>query len=499
MEKRQRERFMERAAGGVDSPANPLLVDVFSVEASEGKIRGRGGGWIAEEVKKQLWLGGPLVATNLLQYLLQMISIMVVGHQGELALSSVSIASSFSLITGLSLLIGLSGGLGTLCGQSYGAKVERMLGIHTQRAMVVLLILCFPISILWINASSILVFIGQDAVIAQTSGSYVAFLIPGLFGFAILHCLNNFFTSQNRVFPLMLCSGLTTLLHVPVCWGLVSKSGLGIRGAAVATSFSLWVNVVLLSLYVKFSPSCAKTWTGFSREALENVMVFLRLAVPSAFMVCLSIWSSETVVFLSGLLPNPVLETSVISTCLGISTVIRMVPFASACVVSVRVSNELGAGNPDNAKRAIRVCLAITLFVCVLSELVLLVTRDTLGYTYSNESEVAEYVATMVPLLVISNLLDGLQAVLSGVLGGSGWQKIGAYVTLGSYYLVGIPTSILFGFVLGVGGRGIWLGAICATFAQVSAIAFVMTRTNWTEEVKKAKGRVYESIIPETE
>ncbi|XP_010416188.1 PREDICTED: protein DETOXIFICATION 16-like isoform X3 [Camelina sativa] len=337
---------MERGEGGDDSPTNPLVVDVSSMDS---KIRRGGGGWIAEEVKKQLWLGGPVVATNLLQYLLQMISIMVVGHQGELALSSVSVASSFSQITGLSLLMGLSGGLGTLCGQSYGAKVERMLGIHTQRAMVVLLILCFPLSILWINASSILVFLGQDAVIAQTSGSYIAFLIPGLFGFAILQCLNSFFTSQNRVFPLMLCSGLTTLLHVPVCWGLVSNSGLGIRGAALATSFSLWVNVVLLSLYVKFSPACAKTWTGFSREALENVMVFLRLAVPSAFMVCLTIWSSETVVFLSGLLPNPVLETSVISTCLGISTVIRMVPYASACVVRgswrFRVAKDRGIRN----------------------------------------------------------------------------------------------------------------------------------------------------------
>lgn len=181
--------------------------------------------------------------------------------------------------------MGLSGGLDTLCGQSYGAKVERMLGIHTQRAMVILLLLCLPLSILWINASSILVFLGQDTTISQTSGSYIVFLIPGLFGYAILQCLNRFFTTQNRVFPLMLCSGLTTLLHVPVCWGLVLKSGLGIRGAALATSFSFWVNVVLLSLYVKYSPACAKTWTGFSREALQNVMVFLRLAVPSAFMV----------------------------------------------------------------------------------------------------------------------------------------------------------------------------------------------------------------------
>lgn len=83
---------------------------------------------------------------------------------------------------------------------------------------------------------------------------------------------------------------------------------------------------------------------------------------------------------------------------------------------SVRVSNELGAGNPEIAMRAIRVCLAMTLLVCGLIDLVLLITRKTLGYTYSNESEVVKYVATMVPLLIVSNLLDGLQAILSGSL-----------------------------------------------------------------------------------
>lgn len=101
---------MERGREGDDSPAYPLIIDVSVVETAENdqKRHGGGGGWIAEEVKKQLWLGGPVVATNLLQYLLQMISIMFVGHRGELALSGVSLASSFAQITGLSILVSLS-------------------------------------------------------------------------------------------------------------------------------------------------------------------------------------------------------------------------------------------------------------------------------------------------------------------------------------------------------------------------------------------------------
>ena len=57
------------------------------------------------EVKKQLYLAGPLFVGSLLQDVVQMISVMFVGHLGELALSSASIATSFAGVTGFSLLV----------------------------------------------------------------------------------------------------------------------------------------------------------------------------------------------------------------------------------------------------------------------------------------------------------------------------------------------------------------------------------------------------------
>ncbi|XP_068326449.1 protein DETOXIFICATION 16-like [Pyrus communis] len=63
------------------------------------------GGDVIEEAKLQLWLAGPLIAVSLLQYSLQVTSVMFVGHLGELALSSASMASSFASVTGFSVLL----------------------------------------------------------------------------------------------------------------------------------------------------------------------------------------------------------------------------------------------------------------------------------------------------------------------------------------------------------------------------------------------------------
>ncbi|KAL1356842.1 protein DETOXIFICATION 16 isoform X2 [Arachis hypogaea] len=436
---------MEREEHQKASLHSPLIQDC----AEQNKAKSIEKSEVVEEVKKQLWLSGPLVSVSLLNYCLQVISVMFVGHLGELALSGASMATSFASVTGFSLLVGMASALDTLCGQSYGAKQHRMLGIHMQRAMLILMIVSVPLAVIWINTRSILMFLGQDPEISTEAGSYAQLMVPSLFAYGLLQCLNRFLQTQNIVFPMVFCSGITTLLHVLICWIMVFKSGLGSRGAAIANSISYWINVLLLSLYVKFSPSCARTWSGFSKEAFQNIPSFLRLAIPSAVMVCLEMWSFEMMVLLSGLLPNPQLETSVLSICLNTAAAVWMIPFGLSGAVS-------------------------------------------------NEGEVVDYVAVMLPILATSNFLDGLQCVLSGTARGCGWQKIGAYVNLGSYYLVGIPSAILLAFTFHIGGKGLWLGIICALIVQVLSLLTITIRTDWDQEAKKATDRVFDSITPDS-
>lgn len=179
----------------------------------------------------------------------------------------------------------MASALDTFCGQAYGAKQYHIMGIHMQRAMFVLFLVSIPLAVIWGNTRYILIALGQEDDIATEAGRYACFMIPSLFAYGLLQCLVKFLQTQNIVFPMMLSSGITTLLHVLICWILVFKTGLGDRGAALANSISYWINVLLLVLYVKLSSSCAKTWSGFSKEALHNICTFLKLAIPSAVMV----------------------------------------------------------------------------------------------------------------------------------------------------------------------------------------------------------------------
>lgn len=59
------------------------------------------------EGKRQLQLAGPLVGVNILQFCLEMISLMFVGHLGELPLSGASMATAFASVTGFSVLVSI--------------------------------------------------------------------------------------------------------------------------------------------------------------------------------------------------------------------------------------------------------------------------------------------------------------------------------------------------------------------------------------------------------
>ncbi|MCO5581247.1 hypothetical protein L7F22_035125 [Adiantum nelumboides] len=443
-----------------------------------------------QELKLQCHLSGPLVAVSFLQMAFQIISIMFVGHLGELALSSSSMATSVANVTGLCVMMGMASGLETLCGHAFGAKQYQLLGVYLQTGVIVLNTLAVFLSFIYVFMSVILIALGQDEQISTEAGKYAKFLIPTLFAFASSQSLIRFLQTQSLVYPMLACSGLAAAIHVPLCWVLVYKTSLGFTGAALSTSICNWINVILLYGYITLSPSCSMTRAPLSLHSLKYTGSFVKLALPSAAMLCLEWWCYEVLLLLSGLLPNPELQTSTVSICLNFANLTFQIPFGLAATVSTRISNELGAGRPQAAYRAVLVGEMLTeTQACIVSILILLFHR-VLGNVFSGDSEVIEAVAVLLKLVAISTFLDSNQAVLSGIARGCGWQGRGAFINLGSFYIVGLPIGACLGFLTPLKARGLWIGLICGPFVQVCLLGAMTWTANWDKEAEKARQRV---------
>ncbi|XP_006302179.2 protein DETOXIFICATION 14 [Capsella rubella] len=451
------------------------------------------------EMKRLGYIAGPMVAVNLSTYALLVISIMMVGHLGELFLSSTAIAISFCSVTGFSVVFGLASALETLCGQAHGAKQFEKLGVHTYTGIFSLLLVSIPLSVLWSYMGDILAFTGQDPLVSQEAGKFATWLIPALFAYATLQPLIRFFQTQSLIFPLIMSSVSALCCHVVLCWSLVFKFGLGNLGAAISISVSYWLNVTVLGLYMTFSSNCSKNRAPITMSLFKGMGEFFRFGIPSAAMICIEWWSFEFLVLLSGLLPNPKLEASVLSVCLSTMAVLYQTVESLGAAASTRVANELGAGNPKQARIAVYTVMVITCVESVMVSSTVYGTRNVFGYIFSSETEVVDYVSSMAPLIALSVIFDAVRAVLSGVARGSGRQDIGAYVNLAAYYLCGIPTSIILAFVFKMRGRGLWIGITVGSFVQAFLLGVIVVLTNWEQEAKKARQRLMCEVIEEVE
>ncbi|KAH9609196.1 hypothetical protein KSS87_002232 [Heliosperma pusillum] len=429
----------------------PLLVAAVQKGEGEGES-----GWCMEvnkvvdieEAKAQVLYSLPIILTIVFYYLIPLISVMFAGHLGQLELAGSTLAHSWATVTGFAFMLGLSGGLETLCGQGYGAKQYNKMGIHLQASCIISLIFSIIISIIWWYTEHLLILLHQTPTISKQAASYMRCLIPGIFAYGILHNILRFLQTQSVVFPLVVCSVVPLLLHLGLNYVLVYCTSLGYLGPPLAASFTFWMSALMLMVYVKRDEKFEHSWKGLTMESFHYVVPNLKLALPSAAMVCLEYWAFGVLVLLAGLMPNSKTTTSLVATCVNTEAIAYNFTYGLSAAASTRVSNELGAGRPDQAKKAMGVTLKLSILLAAILVTVLGFGHDTWAGLYSDSPEMIKAFAAMTPLLCVTIVLDSIQGILTGVSRGCGWQHLTTYINLGTFYFIGMPVACLLAFKL---------------------------------------------------
>ncbi|XP_010276072.1 PREDICTED: protein DETOXIFICATION 40 [Nelumbo nucifera] len=444
--------------------------------------------WI--ELKRLFLLAAPAVVVYMINYSMSMSTQIFSGHLGNLELAAASLGNTGIQVFAYGLMLGMGSAVETLCGQAYGAGKYGMLGIYLQRSTVILMATGILLMVIYIFSKPILIALGESSEIASAAALFVYGLIPQIFGYAANFPIQKFLQAQSIVTPSAYISTATLVVHLFLSWIVVFKVGLGLLGASLVLSLSWWIIVAAQFLYIVVSEKCKYTWTGFSMQAFSGLFDFLKLSVASAVMLCLETWYFQILVLIAGLLKNPELALDSLSVCMTISGWVFMVSVGFNAAASVRVSNELGAGNPKSAAFSVVIVTSSSFIIAVIAAITVLELRHVISYAFTSGEAVANAVSDLCPLLSITLILNGVQPVLSGVAVGCGWQAFVAYVNVGCYYILGIPLGALLGFKFDLGAKGIWSGMIGGTMMQTLILLWVTYRTNWNKEVEEATKRL---------
>ncbi|KAK4752761.1 hypothetical protein SAY87_021559 [Trapa incisa] len=439
---------------------------------------------------KRLWkLAGPAIFTSICQYSLGALTQTFAGLVGEIELAAVSVENSVIAGLAFGVMLGMGSALETLCGQAYGAGRLRMLGIYMQRSWVILLTTACVLVPIYVFAPPILELIGETTEISEAAGKFAIWMLPQLFAYALNFPIQKFLQAQRKVMVMAWISAGVLVFHAIFSWLFILKLGWGLVGAAIMLNTSWWLIIIGQLLYIFITKSDG-AWSGFSWLAFADLYGFVKLSLASAVMLCLEFWYLMILVVITGRLPNPLIPVDAISICMNIQGWDAMIALGFNAAISVRVSNELGAGNARLARIAVVVVSVTSVSIGVICMCVVFATRDIFPYLFTSSDAVAAETTKLAILLGITVLLNSLQPVLSGVAVGAGWQSLVAYINIGCYYIVGLPAGILLGFTFGFGVMGIWSGMIGGICLQTLILIVVTSITNWKREAEEAGDRV---------
>ncbi|MBA0830070.1 hypothetical protein Goarm_014618, partial [Gossypium armourianum] len=257
----------------------------------------------------------PITAMNWLVFVRAVVSVLFLGRLGSLELAGGALSIGFTNITGYSVLVGLASGLEPVCSQAYGSKNWELLSLSLQRMIIILFLATIPISLLWVNLDNIMVFMGQDKDITAMAATYCMYSLPDLLTNTLLQPLRVYLRSQRVTKPMMWCSLVAVMFHLPLNYVLVMIMGLGVPGVAMASVVTNMNMVVLMVGYVRVSG---------------------RLAVPSCLGICLEWWWYEIVTLMAGYLSNPTLAVAATGILIQTTSMMYTVPMALAGCVSAR-------------------------------------------------------------------------------------------------------------------------------------------------------------------
>ncbi|XP_010266880.1 PREDICTED: protein DETOXIFICATION 33-like [Nelumbo nucifera] len=441
------------------------------------------------ENKKLWYLAAPAIFTSIAQYSLGAITQVFAGHLTTLELDAVSTENMVIAGLAFGIMLGMGSALETLCGQAFGAKKLHMLGVYMQRSWVILNVTCVCLLPIYIFATPILKLFGQNDQIAELAGKFSLYMIPQLFAYGFNFPIQKFLQAQSKVMTMAWVSGVALLFHILLSWLFIVQFKLGLAGAAAALNISWWVVVLGQFAYIAMG-YCPGAWTGFSWSAFRDLGAFARLSVASAIMMCLEFWYYMVLIVLAGRLQNAEIAVAAISICNNLNGWEIMIFFGFNAAISVRISNELGAGRPNAAKFSILVVVLSSALMGMVFFVLVLALRNVYALPFTNSSEVADVVSHLAVIFAFTLLLNSVQPVLTGVAVGAGWQWLVAYVNVGCYYIVGIPLGFCLGSLLNMGVKGIWTGMITGVGLQTLILTGITLATNWNKEAMQAESRI---------
>ena len=444
--------------------------------AMEPPPRG-GDGWRAE-LRATLRLSWPLAAANLLQMLTYAIDVIFIARLGDdqLAASALAVAL-FGLV--LWALSGLTGAVAPVVAAELGERAPALRAVRRSVRMALWLALFSGTAgiAVCLLLGPLMRVTGQQPHIIAMAIEYNTLLVVSLVPMLFCNVLRSFVSTLDRpIFATAITAGgifVNALANYAFIFGNLGAPELGLKGAAVATIFTTLTTLAAYVVAVRLDKKLHR-YHVFGRwwsPDWARLMHIVRVGTPIALTITAEAGIFGAAAFLMGNIGASQLAAHTVA--LQIAALAFQVPFGVGQAATIRVGYFYGARDPEGVKRAGWTAIVVGTGFMALTALAMVIIPKPLIAIYVDpwDPKNAVLVGFALQYIVIAaafQLVDGMQAVAAGALRGLQDTRIPMWIAAFAYWVPGIGTSLVLGFMTPLEGVGVWIGL--ATGLTVAAV-----------------------------
>lgn len=409
-------------------------------------------------------LGLPLIGGHLAQMAIGVTDTVMLGWYGVEALAAVTLASTYFFVLfifGAGFAWAVMPMVATFAAEGDETSIRRAtrMGLWLSLGFA---LLALP---LMIFAAPILRLMGQEEVVVVSGAKYLAIagwgILPALFVIVLKSYLAALERTQVVLWITVLAAVVNAMVNYALIFGNWGAPEMGVTGAAIASLATQIVSLVGVVIYVRmvlpehdlFRRLWAVDWDMLKRVfGLGWPISITGLSETGLF--------AASAVMMGWLGTVPLAAHGV---ALQLTALAFMVHLGLSNAATVRAGNAHGRHDVDHLARGAWVVTVLSVIFSAITVAFFIAIPETLIgiFILPDDPARVEIVQIGVGILVMAglfHLVDGIQAIALGVLRGVHDTRKPMVIAAFSYWIVGIPLSYLLGFVLKLGGVGVWAG-----------------------------------------
>ena len=368
-----------------------------------------------------------------------------------------------------------------LAAQAFGARRPRLVRRALRVGLWAAVLLGVPTTLVQFKGEDILLALGQHPPAAALAGRYLAGMAWAIVPAWMFIACRNFMGALNRPGPAL----LITLAAIPAnaalayvfIYGGFGVPRLELFGAGLATALIDAGMCAAALAIAALRPPFRKyrVLGGLWRPDWRLLAKLVAVGLPISGALLLEYGLFAAAALLMGRISTSAVAAHQIA--LQVAALLYMVPFGIALAATVRVGQAAGRRDPTAARRAGFVAIAVA--AAFMAAMTLLVTASRhaiplmfLGRDRPQAAETIELAATLLVLGASFFIPDGVQAAAGGALRGLNDTRMPLLIAALSYWSIGFLGCVWFGFTMGLGAVGVWIGLSLGTAIHAALLAW---------------------------